>query len=173
MVVVGAAPRAEGCPSQCAECMWCDRSSSRPLTACCGREGRSWAVVASAFARRQSGATRSACGLRRRRVRFQRERSWGSVIGPGRAAEDGSGLVVDSTKVGVVLRKRAGNYHCATRIETACKRLWYSICTYCTGARPLLSRHSRARNQQKGNTRARQPVATRPWPREQPRPPRR
>ena len=87
-----------------------------------------------------------------------------SVIGPGRAAEDGSGLSMDPPSDGqpcVRRRKRAGNYPCATRIETACKRLWYSICTYCTGARPLLSRHSRARNQQKGNTEARQPVSRR------------
>ena len=35
------------------------------------------------------------CGLGRRRVRFYLDRSWGSVRGPARAAEDGSGWPAD------------------------------------------------------------------------------
>jgi hypothetical protein len=41
-----------------------------------------------------------ACG---RRARNDRDRSWGSVIGPGRAAEDGSGFAADPAGVDVEL----------------------------------------------------------------------
>ena len=97
------------------------------------------------FARRQSGATRSACGLRRRRGTIPASGRWGSVIGPAGRWEDSRAWRLD-LKVDVGVRQQGWTISIASRNadQDSLIAVVSAVCTYRTRQELCYRGHSRA-----------------------------